>query len=365
MKRVVIKIGSTSLTDKEGKFNTKYVEKIVTEVTDLVNQGKEIILVSSGAICIGSNKLNLIEKPQNIPAKQAAAAVGQSELIHFYGELFGTYNYTVAQVLLTREDMTDRTRYLNIRNTLLTLLSYKVIPIINENDTVAVEEIKFGDNDNLAALVASKVEADMLIIISDVAGLYTEDPRKDEKAMLIEVVEKITPQMEDIAGKEGTKYGTGGMYTKIQAAKVATSAGVVTVITDGIKEKVLSRIIQGEQLGTKFFPNANKISGKKRWIAFAAKSSGGIIVDEGARAAIMENGKSLLASGILGVEGKFETGDMVIIKTNDKKEIARGLVSYTSDEINKIKGHKSTEIERIIGYRGYDEVIHRDNLVIL
>ncbi len=365
MKRIVVKIGSSSLIDKEGKFNRKYAEKIVKELVDLYNQGKEVILVTSGAISAGINKLNLREQPQTIPAKQAAAAVGQSQLMHIYEELFGVYHCTVAQVLLTRDDMTERSRYLNIRNTLLTLLNYKVVPIVNENDTVAVEEIKFGDNDNLSALVASKVEADLLVILSDVAGLYTGDPRHDGEAKLIETVEEITPQMENRAGKEGTKYGTGGMRTKLQAAKIATSAGVVTVITDGVKDGMLLRIVKGEAIGTKFFPKVTKISGRKRWIAFAAKASGAIIIDEGASVAIIEGGKSLLPSGILGVEGKFATGDMVVIKTKDKKEIAKGLVSYTSDEISKIKGSKSIQIEELLGYRGYDEVIHRDNLVIL
>lgn len=372
MKRVVVKIGSSSLTinegQYEGQFNKKYIEKIIKELTELHRQGTEIILVTSGAICAGINKLNLKEPAlgrQTIPDKQAAAAVGQSQLMHLYEELFGKYNCIVAQVLLTREDMSERSRYLNIRNTLLTLLKYKVIPIINENDTVAVEEIKFGDNDTLSALVASKVEAELLIILSDVAGLYTGDPRRDKKAELIAKVEEITSEIENIAGREGTKYGTGGMYTKLQAAKIATSAGVTTVITDGAGEKVLSRIIKGEQIGTTFLPKISKISGRKRWIGFAAKTSGVLIIDEGASIAILKKGKSLLPSGILEVEGKFETGDIVVIKTKDNQEIARGLVSYTAGEINKIKGNKTSRIEEILGWRGYDEVIHRDNLVIL
>jgi glutamate 5-kinase len=369
MKRIVVKIGSSSLTLKEGQdagqLNKKYIDRVVKELSDLHQAGDQVILVTSGAIAAGINKLHLTQRPQTIPAKQAAAAVGQNQLMHLYEEVFAKYNCVVAQVLLTREDMSERSRYLNIRNTLLTLLSYKVIPVINENDTVAVEEIKFGDNDTLSALVASKVEADMLIILSDVAGLYTCDPRHNKKAVLIKEVKDITPDIENMAGKEGTKYGTGGMYTKVQAAKIATAAGVLTTITDGCEDKVLSRIIEGEQIGTRFLPRISKISGRKRWIGFAAKTSGTLIVDEGACTAIREKGKSLLSSGILAVEGKFEAGDIVLVKTADKKEIARGLVSYTAEEINKIKGKKSLQIEEILGWRGYDEVIHRNNLVIL
>ncbi|MFH1238711.1 MAG: glutamate 5-kinase, partial [bacterium] len=368
MKRIVVKIGSSSLTINEGQcagqFNKKYIDKIVKELTDLHRQGTQVILVTSGAICAGINKLRLTAKPQTIPEKQAVAAVGQGQLMHLYEEMFAKYDCVVAQVLLTREDMSERSRYLNIRNTLLTLLNYKVIPVINENDTVAIEEIKFGDNDTLSALVASKVEADMLIILSDVAGLYTGDPRRDKKARLIEEVKEITREIEASAGGEGTKYGTGGMFTKLQAAKIATAAGVMTVITDGTKENVLSRIIKGENIGTRFLPKAGKISGRKRWIGFAAKTSGAIIIDEGASVAILKKGKSLLPSGILAVEGKFETGAIVVVRTRDKKDIARGLVSYTAEEINKIKGQKSGRIEELLGWRGYDEVIHRDNLVI-
>ncbi|MFH1783343.1 MAG: glutamate 5-kinase [bacterium] len=365
MKRIVVKIGSSSITTCEGTFNTGYAKKIVNEIVDLHRQGNEVIVVSSGAICAGINKLNLGGNPHTIPEKQAAAAVGQNELMNRYEKLFSAYQCTVAQVLLTRDDMSDRVRYINIRNTLLTLLKYGVIPIVNENDTVAVEEIKFGDNDALSAIVASKVEADYLIILSDVEGLYTNDPRQDGEATLIKEVQDITQDIHNGAGKEGTKYGTGGMRTKLQAAKVATSAGVVTVITNGIKEGVLSRIVEGEAIGTKFFPKQVKISGKKRWIAFAAKTSGTIVIDDGALEAVVKKGKSLLASGILSVDGKFLAGDMVIIKGKGKKDAAKGLVCYSSEEISKIKGHKSSEIEEILGYCGYDEVVHRDNLALI
>lgn len=323
-----------------------------------------MIVVTSGAIGMGVSKLGLNKKLQSVSQKQAVAAIGQNLLMRIYEKLFKKYNCAVAQVLLTAEDLRDRERYLNARNTLFTLFTYKTIPIINENDTVAIEEIQFGDNDTLSALVASKVEADLLIILSDIEGLCTEDPRKTRKAKLIKSVEKITPQIESMGGKAGSFRGTGGMSTKIQAGKIATSAGVMMVVANGNKDKVIASIIKGEDIGTRFLPKKDKISSRKRWIAFNLPLSGKIFVDEGAKEVLLNKGKSLLPSGIIKVEGKFERGDAVSIVDSKGKEFARGLVYYPVSAIKKIAGKQTKDIGGILGYKDYDEIIHRNNLVI-
>lgn len=365
-KRIVIKIGTSTLTDEGGHLNLPHLRILVEQVVQMSQQGREIILVTSGAVGAGMGKLGLKTRPQSIREKQATAAVGQTFLMRHYEELFNEFGFNVAQILLTQEDMRTRERYLNARNTIMTLLEYKVIPIINENDTVAVDEIRFGDNDTLSALVASKVEADLLIILSDVAGLYTADPRKDKTAEMIHTVDVIDEEVEKIALKStGSTRGVGGMYTKIQAAKIATASGVMVVIADGMKPAILTDAFQGDDIGTKFLPRHEKISGRKKWIAFANKSSGKIYIDNGAAKALLKMGKSLLPSGITNVEGNFRLGDMVTVVDEDGDEIARGLVSFSHDEIEKIKGKKTSEIMKIIGHKDYDEVIHRDNLVIL
>lgn len=365
-KRIVIKIGTSTLTDQQGHLNLHQMKKLVEQVAILWKQERQIIIVSSGAIGAGMGKLNLCNRPHSVREKQAAAAVGQTHLMRHYEELFGEFGITCAQILLTQEDMRERERYLNARNTIMTLLGHRVVPIINENDTVAVEEIRFGDNDTLGALVASKVEADLLVILSDVAGLYTGDPRKNKNAELIHIVNEIDADTERIALRStGSQRGVGGMYTKIKAAKIATASGVMVVIADGIKPNILSNIFQGEDIGTKFLPRQEKISGRKKWIAFCNKSNGKIVVDDGAAKALLKMGKSLLPSGITQVEGKFVLGDMVTVVDKDGDEIARGLVSFTSEELAKIKGKKTSEIFEILGHKDYDEVIHRDNLVIL
>ncbi|MBI5555202.1 MAG: glutamate 5-kinase [Elusimicrobia bacterium] len=365
-KRVVIKIGTSTLTDEDGRLNLPQLRILVEQVAQLSQQGREVILVTSGAVGAGRGKLGLKSRPQSVREKQAAAAVGQTFLMRHYEELFNEFGFNVAQILLTQEDMRARERYLNARNTIMTLLEYKVIPIINENDTVAVDEIRFGDNDTLSALVASKVEADLLIILSDVAGLYTADPRQDKDAEMIHTVDEINEEVEKIALKStGSARGVGGMYTKIQAAKIATASGVMVVIADGMKPGILKGVFQGDDSGTKLLPRHEKISGRKKWIAFANKSSGRIHVDSGAAKALLKMGKSLLPSGITEVEGNFRLGDMVTVVAEDGDEIARGLVSFPSAEIEKIKGQKTSEIMKILGHKDYDEVIHRDNLVIL
>ena len=363
-KRMVVKVGSSSVAHPTGKPNLSQIEALVRQLADLSNQGREVILVTSGAIGTGAGKLGLSGRPKTIPQKQAAAAVGQGILMHIYEKFFAEYGVTVGQVLLTREDFSDRRRFLNARNALITLLRYGVIPVINENDTVAVDEIKFGDNDTLSALVAGLVDAELLILLSDIDGLYTADPRCNPAAELVREVREITPEIEALAGGAGSRLGTGGMVTKIQAARVAMHSGVVTVICSSKEKDAVRRVAAGEELGTVFWPLANKLEKKKRWIAYGAVPSGRVFIDAGAVNALVEGGKSLLPSGVTGVEGSFEMGSTVSIIGPDGKEIGRGIVYYSSGEIEKIKGARTADIARLLGYKDYDEVIHRDNLVL-
>lgn len=363
--RIVFKVGTSTLTHNSGKLNLNLIEKIVRQLADLKYQGKEVLLVTSGAVGAGLGILGYKEKPKTIPEKQACAAVGQGVLVHIYEKIFSEYGENVAQLLLTRADMNNRNRFLNARNTLLTLLNRGVIPVINENDTVAVEEIKFGDNDTLAALVAGLVDADLLILLSDIDGLYTGDPNKDKDASLINVVKEIDENIENLAGGAGSKFGTGGMATKISAAKIAINAGIPMVITNGSKTEMLPKLFKGDDVGTLFVPKEMNSHCRKRWIAFCSKVTGKIYVDNGAFEAIKEKGKSLLPSGIKNIEGSFEVGHVVSIIDNDEKEFARGIVNYTSSEIEKIKGVHCEEIVKILGHKDYDEVIHRDNLALV
>ncbi|HHU86214.1 MAG: glutamate 5-kinase [Pelotomaculaceae bacterium] len=362
-KRVVVKVGTSSVAYDTGKPNLYRIESLVRQISDIHNLGKEVILVTSGAIGTGAGKLGLPGRPKTIPEKQAAAAVGQGVLMHIYEKIFAEYGVTVGQVLLTREDFADRRRFLNARNAMHALLQYGVIPIINENDTVAVDEIKLGDNDNLSALVASLIDAEMLILLSDIDGLFTADPRKNPDACLIKEVREITPEIEALAGGSG-RLGTGGMTTKLQAAKIAMHSGVVTVLANLKEKDVVRNILSGEPAGTVFWPCANKMDNKKRWIAFNSSVCGRLHVDEGAARALLKNGKSLLPSGITRVEGNFEMGNTVSIADPDGREIAKGIVYYSSVEINLIKGEQSRDIPRIIGHKDYDEVVHRNNLVL-
>lgn len=361
-RRIVVKVGSSLLTEKN-RLNLKRIEEIVDQLASLQKENKEVILVTSGAIAGGMGRLNL-KKLTTIPQKQAAAAIGQNLLMGIYERFFKKRGCLVAQVLLTSEDIQNRKRYLNARNTLLTLLNYKAIPIVNENDTVAVNEIRFGDNDTLSALVASKVEADLLIILTDTKGLYTADPKRRKGIRFIRGVSEITPQLERMASGPGTLKGTGGMVTKLRAAKIARSSGVAMVIADGRMRNVLLKVLAGERLGTLFLPK-ERLKSRKKWIAFGVVLKGKIRVDEGAKEAISKRGKSLLPSGIIEVNGRFSIGDGVSIIDAENREFARGIVSYSSSEADKIKGKKTSRIEKILGYKDYDEVIHRDNLVIL
>ncbi len=363
IKRIVIKVGSSTLSYPNGRLNITQMERLVRELADLQNRGMEVILVSSGAQGAGIGKIGLSRRPKTIPEKQAAAAIGQGLLMHMYEKLFSEYGITVAQVLLTREDIMDRKRFLNARNALNALLGMETIPIINENDTIAVEEIKFGDNDALSALVASLIEAELLIILSDIAGLYTGNPSTDKGATLIPLVTEINEDIENIAGGSGSRLGTGGMVTKLQAAKVAMNSGFPMIIAGGSEKRIVRRIIDGEHLGTLFLPRENRLHSKKRWIAFGSNVQGTILIDSGARRALSEEGKSLLPSGIVSVEGTFEIGNTVSVFHEDK-EIGRGIVNYSSLEIDIIKGKKTREITKILGYKDFDEVIHRDNFAL-
>jgi len=363
IKRIVIKVGSSTLSYPNGRLNITQMERLVRELADLQNRGMEVILVSSGAQGAGIGKIGLSRRPKTIPEKQAAAAIGQGLLMHMYEKLFSEYGITVAQVLLTREDIMDRKRFLNARNALNALLGMETIPIINENDTIAVEEIKFGDNDALSALVASLIEAELLIILSDIAGLYTGNPSTDKGATLIPLVTEINEDIENIAGGSGSRLGTGGMITKLQAAKVAMNSGFPMIIAGGSEKRIVRRIIEGEHLGTLFLPRENRLHSKKRWIAFGSNVQGTILIDSGARRALTEEGKSLLPSGIVSVEGTFEIGNTVSVFHEDK-EIGRGIVNYSSLEIDIIKGKRTREITKILGYKDFDEVIHRDNFAL-
>lgn len=365
LKRVTIKVGSGVLTTLDQGFNLPLIEGLVRQITHLRSLGLDILLVSSGAIASGIKRLNLKEVPKSIPQKQAAAAIGQSHLIWVYEKLFGQTDQKVAQILLTHEDLASRTRYLNARNTLFTLLRYNVIPIINENDTVAVEEIKLGDNDNLSAMVATMVEADLLIILSDIDGLFDRDPREKSQARLLSLVEQITPAIEAMAGGSGSLTGVGGMVTKIQAAKRAAASGIMTIVANGKEPQILSRLLEGENVGTLFLPQRDRLASRKHWIAYTLKPRGRLVVDEGAREALVTRGKSLLPKGVLEVHGRFSAGDMVSCFDQPGRECARGLVNYNFGELQMIKGCYTTQIVDRLGYKYYDEVIHRNDLVVM
>ncbi len=365
MKRLVIKIGSNILTSDNNGLDLERMQSLTDDISSVRDAGYEVVIVSSGAVAAGMKKLELKEKPKDIILKQAAAAVGQSSLMWAYEKCFGVHGRKVAQILLTRDDFADRKRYINSRNTLLTLLSYDVIPIINENDSVATDEIRFGDNDSLASLVAGLIDAERFIILSDVDGLFDDDPTINPEAKLIKVVTKITPDLERKAGGPGSAVGTGGMFSKLLAAKRALHHGIAVNIVNGRTKGVLSSLLEGAHHGTEFRPQETRLSSKKGWIAYACRTKGSITVDEGAAKALIRGGKSLLPSGIVSWSGSFEAGDAVYCLDPGGKRIAKGLTNYSSAEIEKIKGKKTSEIEGILGYQYSDEVIHRDNLVLV
>lgn len=365
-KRIVVKVGTSTITYPNGKINYEKIEKLARILSDFQNQGKEMILVSSGAGAAGVGRMGLDAKPKTIPGKQACAAVGQGILMHIYERLFGEYGQVVAQVLLTKTDMVNRHSYANARNALQEMISWGVIPIINENDVVAIDEFKIGDNDNLSALVASLADADLDILLSDIDGLYTANPKTHPDAKLVSVVEEVTPEIEATAGGAGSKNATGGMLTKLQAAKNAMSAGIALIIANGEHLEILRDILRGEPVGTLFVPKESHLRFRNQWLAFGSKICGKLIVDEGLAKALRQKGScSILPVGIVGVEGDFDSGDTVSVVDQDGHELARGMTNYGSGDGALIKGCKTSQIEDKIGYKHYDEVIHRDNLVVL
>jgi glutamate 5-kinase len=364
--RLIIKLGSSTLTAGTPRLSPPRFVEIARQVAQLARNGHQVILVSSGAIAAGRERLNYPQLPKDIPAKQMLAAVGQLRLMAVYEQVFGLYGLTIAQVLLTRADLADRRRYLNSRNTLTALLNHGVIPIINENDTVATEEIRVGDNDNLSALVANLVEAETLILLTDQAGLFTADPRQDAHAQLItDVTEPDIPEaIWQAAGGTNNGLGTGGMRTKLQAADLARRSGTLVIIAPGDEPEILVRLAAGEALGTRFHPVVTAIESRKRYILAGGRSQGAVAIDAGAARALRKGG-SLLAVGITSVEGEFDLGDPIRILDAQAREIARGIASYSAADLRRILGRKSDEIEASLGYYYGDEAVHRSNLVLL
>ncbi len=363
--RIVIKLGTSVLTAGTPYLSRPRLIDLVRQCAQLYHQGWEIILVSSGAMAAGKEKMGFPQLPPDVPAKQMLSAVGQPRLMAIYNQYFDIYDIPVAQMLLTRGDLQGRRRYLNARQTLNALLQHRVIPIVNENDTVTAEEIRVGDNDNLSAMVATLAEADRLILLTDQPGLFTADPRTDPHAQLIPQVQKIDERILASAGGTGTELGTGGMATKIQAAETATRAGTEVIIAAGAEPDVILRLVQGEPLGTRFLPRNDRLEHRKRWLLAGYTPSGRIIVDPGAAEALQRMGRSLLPIGITAVEGTFQRGDTVGVYTQAGREIARGLVRYAAEDIRRIARHHSDDIEAILGYTYGPTVIHRNDLVLM
>ena len=362
-RRLVIKVGSALLVDEEkGDIRRAWLDALADDVARLKKRGVEVVLVSSGAIAAGRRHLGLLHKGLKLEEKQAAAATGQIRLAHAWQGALARHDITVAQILLTPDDTEQRRRHLNARSTINQLFKLGAVPVINENDTVATDEIRFGDNDRLAARVAQMVSADTLVLLSDIDGLYTADPRSNPDAKHIAVVSEITPEIEAMAGEAANGFSHGGMVTKIIAAKIALSAGCRMVIALGKPEHPVAAIERGG-VCTWFLPSAEPKTARKRWIAGSLKPAGTLRVDAGALTALA-SGKSLLPAGVTGVDGSFERGDLVVVCGPNAAEVARGLVAYSSGDASRIKGHKSREIEAILGYRGRDEMIHRDDLVL-
>lgn len=364
--RLIVKLGTSTLTAGTARLSPPQMVELARQMAALRQAGRELIIASSGAMAAGRETLNFPQLPKEVPAKQMLAAVGQPRLMALYQQLFGLYGVTVAQVLLTRTDLADRRRYLNSRNTFMALLAQGVIPIVNENDTVATEEIRVGDNDNLSALVANLVDADLLILLTDQPGLFTADPRREPAAQL--VADVTAPDIPDAlwqaAGGAGDGPGTGGMITKLQAADLARRSGAAVVIARGSDPNIITRIVAGEPVGTRFHPVATAVESRKRYILAGGWVPGRLVVDDGAMRAL-SRGSSLLPVGVKGVEGSFERGDTVRVTELAGREIARGIVNYGAVDLSKILGHRSEEIEALLGYNYGDEVIHRNDLVLL
>ena len=364
-RRVVVKIGSQILSSQNG-IEEGRLRGLVRELAELHDQKKEIVVVSSGAVAAGMTRLGRKEKPKTIPEKQALAAVGQIKLMALYERHFSKFDKSVAQVLLTHDDLANRQRYINAKHTFQVLLDSSIIPIVNENDTVAVEEMKFGDNDHLSALVATLLEADLLVILSDVEGVFDKDPRAFKDAELIPLITESKGLNQIITGESLSSVGTGGIVTKLDAAEKAAAAGIPTVIASGAQSGVLARVFtENNECGTLILPEANHMTSRKHWIAYNLKPAGEIIVDQGAHDAVVQKGKSLLPSGLKEVRGIFGVGECVRCVDLDGREFARGLVNYSAQELNQIKGLHTSRIEKVLGYKAYDEIIHRDDLVVL
>lgn len=364
--RIVVKLGTSTLTAGTPRLSPPTLVELARQAALVRSGGGEIVIVTSGAIAAGKERLDFVQLPKSLPAKQMLAAIGQPRLMALYEQVFGLYGLIVAQVLLTRADLENRRRYLNSRNTLMALLAQGIIPVINENDTVATEEIRVGDNDNLSALVANLIEADLLILLTDQEGLFTADPRRDPQASLVDLVEglDIPAELWQMAGGSTSGVGTGGMLTKLQAADLARRSGVTVVIASGKDLSILSRLIAGELSGTRFAPTGTTLDSRQRYLLAGGTPSGTVKIDEGAVRAL-RRGNSLLPVGVAAVEGDFERGDTVLVTSPAKKGVARGLVNYPAADLRRILGLKSDQIESTLGFIYAEEVIHRNNLVML
>jgi len=364
-KRVVVKVGSAVLTGENG-LDQQVMMNLADEISFLISSKKEVILVSSGAVAAGKKRLGLkIDRQLGLKEKQGAAAVGQSSLMRAYEDIFDRLGYKVAQVLLTHDDLSNRNRYLNVRNTILTLLDWNIIPIINENDTVSVEELRFGDNDTLGALITNLIEADLFICLTDVDGLYNGNPVKNADAKPVYTIVRVDKKIREMAGNVVGALGTGGMQSKINAAYMVSTRGGSSFIGSGRTQAVLQKLFGGEAVGTFFLPQAEKMQSRKHWIAYVLRPKGYLVLDKGACRALVKGGKSLLPSGILEVKENFKVGAPVQCLDEKGRAIATGLSNYSAEDLRKIKGLNSTKIEKVLGYKDSDEVIHRDNLVLL
>lgn len=365
VKRVVVKVGSAVAAGRGGRGGRAVYSRLASDISGLKNTGIDAVIVSSGAIALGIKRLAMNSMPVSIPERQAVAAVGQGRLMAHYDRAFSRLGLKTAQVLLTHDDFSNRKRFLNARNALLTLLKMGIVPVINENDTVAVDELKFGDNDELSALTTNLVEADLLVILTDIDGLYDSDPLANPDAEMISLVEDVDAlPLDTLCGPAGS-LGTGGMRSKCEAARKAAHFGAATIIAHGFTPKVLKKIFAFEDTGTLVLPREDRLKSRKHWLAFSTRPAGSLYVDDGAKEALLKNGRSLLPSGIKKIDGTFEAGSVVLCVDLSGMHFARGVVNYSSIELNRIKGFKTTEIETILGYKVYDEVIHRDNLVVL
>ncbi len=364
MKRIVVKLGSSVLTKGTTRLNRQRMLELVQQIAALHELGYEMIVVSSGAQMAGREQLDFPDLGKSVPAKQMLSAVGQSQLMRVYKDLFDIFEKVVAQILLTRDDLSHRVRYLNARDTLGTLIEHKIIPIVNENDTIATDEIRVGDNDNLSALVASVVDADLLVILTDQPGILSDDPRKNPQAALIENITRISDDLFELAGGAGSAVGTGGMVTKIQAAQLASRSGIKTIIASGSESDILRRLLDGEKIGTHIDASHHPSESRKRWL-LTDRTQGVLQVDEGAARVLMAGGASLLPVGIRAVDGDFERGATLAVQSPDGHEIAHGLSNYSSEDLGKLCGKKSHEIVDTLGYSYGDAVLHRNNMVVL